>query len=272
LSIRWQLWSLASPSQLLLGAAIAGGLLLALAGGRGAASGRAVRAGRWLAVAGGAGLLVFGLLPTSHYIAHALEARFPRPSLPDEVAGIVLLAGSERPAASDAWGEPQLSDAGSRYVAALRLAARYPQARLVHSGDTLPAPGAGLLGTQSGVAHQIFGGIGLDPARVSYESESRDTCEHAPRVRAVAQPQPGETWVVVSSAMHLPRVVGCFRAAGWSDVVPYPTDYRVVLGGWRAASFRIAVNLQLFDAALHEWVGLAYYRLTGRIAEIFPGP
>jgi hypothetical protein len=46
----------------------------------------------------------------------------------------------------------------------------------------------------------------------------------------------------------------------------------VVLGGWEASSFRIAGNLELLDVALHEWVGLAYYRLTGRIAEIFPGP
>ena len=272
MSIRWQLWNVASPSQVLLAAAIAGGLLVAVAGGRSGVGRSVARVGRWLAAAGGAGLLVFGLLPTSHYLAHALEARFPRPSLPDEVAGIVLLAGSERPGASDAWDEPQLSEAGSRYVTALRLAARYPRARLVHSGDIDAAPGAGTLGTQSGVARQVLGGIGLDPSRVLYESKSRDSCEHAPQVRALVRPKPGETWVVVSSAMHMPRVVGCFRAAGWGEVVPYPTDYRVVLGGWEASTFRIAGNLELLDVALHEWVGLAYCRLTGRIAEIFPGP
>jgi uncharacterized SAM-binding protein YcdF (DUF218 family) len=272
LSIRWQLWIVASPSQVLLAAAIAGGLLVAIAGGRSGVGRRAALVGRWLAAAGGLGLLVFGLFPTSHYLAHALEARFPRPSLPDEVAGIILLAGSERPAASDAWDEPQVSEAGSRYVSALRLAARYPRARLVHSGDTDAAPGAGELGTQSGVARQILGDIGPDPSRVLYESKSRDTCEHAPQVRAVARPQPGETWVVVSSAMHMPRVMGCFRAAGWGEVVPYPTDYRVALGGWDASTFRVAENLVLLDVALHEWIGLVYYRLTGRIAEIFPGP
>jgi uncharacterized SAM-binding protein YcdF (DUF218 family) len=269
---RWALWGLASPSQLLLGAAIAGGTLLALTGGDARVRSRTARAARWLASAGGAGLLVFGLLPTSHWFAGVLEARFPRPKLPGEVAGIILLAGAERPSASDAWGEPQTSEAGSRYVAALRLAARYPQARLVHTGDTIPRPGAGAMGTQSGVAARILGDIGLDPRRVVYESGSRDTCEHAPRVRALVRPQPGENWVVVSSAMHLPRVVGCFRAAGWGEVIPYPTDYRVVPGGWDTGTFRIAGNLQVLDEALHEWIGLAYYRATGRIAEIFPGP
>lgn len=272
MSIRWQLWNVASPSQVLLAAAIAGGLLVAAAGRRSGFGRGAARVGRWLAAAGGAGLLVFGLLPTSHYLAHSLEARFPRPAPPEDVAGIVLLAGSERPGASDAWDEPQLSAAGSRYVAALRLAALHPRAKLVHSGDIDAAPGAGALGTQSGVARQVLGEVGLDPSRVLYESKSRDTCEHAPEVRALVQPQPGETWVVVSSAMHMPRVVGCFRAAGWGEVVPYPTDYRVVLGGWDASSFRVAENLVLLDVALHEWIGLVYYRLTGRIAEIFPGP
>jgi uncharacterized SAM-binding protein YcdF (DUF218 family) len=66
--------------------------------------------------------------------------------------------------------------------------------------------------------------------------------------------------------------VACFRAAGWGDVLPYPTDFKVVLGGWDAGTIQVADNLALLDAALHEWIGLVYYRLTGRIAEIFPGP
>jgi uncharacterized SAM-binding protein YcdF (DUF218 family) len=101
---------------------------------------------------------------------------------------------------------------------------------------------------------------------------ARDSCEHPARVREIVRPRPGETWVVVTSAMHMPRVVGCFRTAGWTDIVPYPTDFRVVAGGWDRGTFRIADNLALLDSALHEWVGLAYYRLTGRIAEIFPAP
>ena len=108
--------------------------------------------------------------------------------------------------------------------------------------------------------------------RVTYESESHDSCDHPVNVRAVVQPQAGERWVVVTSAMHMPRVVGCFRAAGWADVIPYPTDFKVALGLWGAGTFQVADNLSLLDTALHEWVGLAYYRLTGRIAEFLPAP
>lgn len=271
MTLRWAIWHVASPSQWLLACAIAGALMLLVAGD-GRRGGALARAGRRLSLAGGLGLLVFGLLPTSHYLANALEARFPSPALPEDVAGIVLLAGSERPAPSEAYREPQLGEAGSRYVAALRLAARYPEARVVFTGDAPAGPDRRPLGSQTDVAAEILGSVGLDRRRVTLETGSRDSCDHPRNVKALVGPAAGEAWLVVTSAMHMPRVIGCFRAAGWPQVIPYPTDYRVVLGGWGVGTFRITDNLALLDTALHEWVGLAYYRLTGRIAEFFPAP
>jgi uncharacterized SAM-binding protein YcdF (DUF218 family) len=261
-SIRWLLWSLLSPSQLLLAAIIVGSLLLAF--GR-------LRAGRILCLLGGAGLLVFGLLPAAHYLVHPLEARFPRTELPPRIAGIVLLSGAERPAVSEAYGEPQVGAHGSRYIAALRLAAKYPEARLVYTGGSRVEPGRGPLGTQTAVASEILGSVGVDPDRVSFEEQSRDTCDNATNTRALVRPRPDQTWVVVTSAMHMPRTMACFRAAGW-EVTPYPTDYKVVIGPWDAGSFQMADNLALLDMAAHEWVGLAYYRLSGRTQEFFPAP
>jgi len=271
-SLRWLLWSLASPSQLLFAITIVGTLLLLFTGRGDGPSSRAARIGRTLTVTGGLGLLLFGLLPVSHYLVHPLETRFPIPQLPARVTGIILVSGSERPAASDEYGEPQVGGHGSRYITVLRLAARYPEARVVYSGGSRTEEGKGPLGTQTGVAAEILGSIGLDPARVTVDEQARDTCGNASGTRAHVQPQPGETWVVVTSAMHMPRTVACFRAAGWSEVIPYPTDHKVVIGPWGAGTFQVADNLSLLDAGAHEWVGLVYYRLTGRTDEWFPGP
>jgi uncharacterized SAM-binding protein YcdF (DUF218 family) len=260
-SIRWLIWSLLSPSQILLGLTIAGGLLLAF--------GRA-KWGRRLSVAGAIGLLLFGVLPTSHYLASALETRFPQPQLPGQVTGIVLLSGAERPASTEAYGEPQFSSAAGRYTTTLRLAARFPDARIVFTGGPEKDPGTGKL-AQTGVAKSLLASLGMDPARITYEEASTDTCDNASNTKALVQPQPGETWVVVTSAMHIPRTMACFRAAGW-EVVPQPANYQVVLGGIDAGTFQIADNLALLDTALHEWVGLAYYRFTGRTREFFPAP
>jgi uncharacterized SAM-binding protein YcdF (DUF218 family) len=272
LSLRWLIWGLASPSQLLLATTMAGTLLVLATSGRAGPPSRWLRIGRRLTLVGGVGLLMFGLLPVSHYLAHALETRFPVPSLPGKVDGIILLAGSERPAVSQEYGEPQTGSHGSRYITALRLADRHPSARVVFTGGARSEPGKGTLETQAAVAAAILGQVGLDPARVVFDEQSRDTCDHPRNVHALVQPQPGETWVVVTSAMHMPRTVACFRAAEWGDVIPYPTDFKVVLGGWDAGTVQVADNLALLDAALHEWIGLAYYRLTGRTQEWFPAP
>jgi hypothetical protein len=54
--------------------------------------------------------------------------------------------------------------------------------------------------------------------------------------------------------------------------VAQPADFGVALGRWDYNSFRVTANLMLLDEAAHEWLGLAYYRLTGRTRELFPAP
>ena len=272
LSFRWLLWSLASPSQVLLALVVAGILLTLVIRHRAGPASRGARIGAALTLVGGAGLALFGFLPVSHYSTHLLESRFPIPEPLADVAGIILLAGSERPGASDAFGEPQLGEQGSRYITALRLANRFPNAQLIYTGGSRSAPGKGPLGTQSAVATAILESVGLDPARIVYELESGDSCDHPRNVRALVQPAAGEHWVVVTTAMHMPRVVACFRAAGWPEIIPYPTDFKVELGSWDISTFQVVDNLRLLDASMHEWVGLLYYRLTGRIQELFPAP
>jgi len=263
MSMRYLVWSLASPSQLLFLLLFLGALLLAL--GR-------ERAGRSLVLFSGGALFVFGLLPTSHYLMAALEARFPQPQLPARITGIILLAGSERPTASQATGEPQVGRNGGRHFTAQRLARDHPEARIIFSGGPRRVAGKGPLETQPAVAAALFRKSGLAPERIQFDEGSRDTCATPGNVRRMVHPRPGETWVVVTSAAHMPRTIACFRAAGWGDVIAQPADYRVTLGPWDSGSFQVAANLQVLDDAAHEWLGLAYYRLVGRTREWFPAP
>jgi len=260
---RYLLWAFLSPSQLILiGLLVGVGLLLA----------GWLRTGRMVASTAGLALVVFGLLPSADYLLAPLERRFPQPDLPSHVTGIVLLSGAERAEASATHGVPQIGKHGDRYVTMLRLATRFPEARIVFTGDALVQPGRGSLGTQSAVAAATLAGLGLDSSRVTFESESNDTCENAANTRALVRPQPGEAWVVVTSAGHMPRTIACFRAAGWPEVIAQPADYQAMPGFRSAGAFRIVGNLALLDLATHEWLGLAYYRLLGRTREFFPAP
>jgi uncharacterized SAM-binding protein YcdF (DUF218 family) len=257
MSFRWMLWSLLSPSQLILLCLLAAAAFIAL---------RRFRVGKALAVTGGAALLLCGVLPTAMYLAYPLETRYPQPQLPERVTGIILLAGAERPALSQVYGQPLVGGSGQRFLTTLRLAAQFPEARIVYTGGPRTAPGKGPLETQTAVARRMFETVGLGPGRtVEYEERSRDTCDSAVNTRALVDPQPGETWVVVTSALHMPRTMACFRAAGWPEVIPQPADYVSVIGRWQPGDLQVARNLMLFDAAVHEWLGLAYYRITSRI-------
>ena len=67
--------------------------------------------------------------------------------------------------------------------------------------------------------------LGVAEARLILETKSRDTHENAAFTRDLVKPKPGEIWILVTSASHMPRAVGAFRKAGWT-VLPYPVDYR----------------------------------------------
>jgi uncharacterized SAM-binding protein YcdF (DUF218 family) len=83
---------------------------------------------------------------------------------------------------------------------------------------------------------------------------------------------PDERWLLVTSAHHMPRSIGSFRQAGFS-VDAYPVDFRTRGTSDLIRPFQsVSDGLRRTDTAAREWVGLLVYRLTGRIAELFPGP
>ena len=112
--------------------------------------------------------------------------------------------------------------------------------------------------------------LGVEESRLVLENRSRNTYENAVFTREMVEPQPGETWLLVTSAFHMPRSVGLFRKAGF-DVTPWPADYRTA-GTERIgpAQDNVADSLQNLSVATREWIGLVAYRVTGRIDSILP--
>jgi uncharacterized SAM-binding protein YcdF (DUF218 family) len=104
---------------------------------------------------------------------------------------------------------------------------------------------------------------------VLLESESRNTAENVAFSKSLAKPKPGETWVLVTSAFHMPRSVGIFCRAGW-PVVPYPVDHRALRGHLLRADAGVVGNLNYLSMGIKEWVGLAAYFATGRTTALFP--
>jgi len=225
------------------------------------------RAGGSLVVVVTAFMIVATVLPVGAWIAGPLERRFPEPALPQKIDGIILLGGAVNIAATKAHGKAAINETAGRLTDTLALARRYPDAPVVISGGDPAIVPTGL--NEAEITRSLFGTLGLDPRRVELEDKSRNTYENAVYSKQLVNPKPGQVWVLITSAMDMPRAVGCFRHVGW-DVLPYPADYHVIPGTrW---SLSVVGTLAQLDWALHEWEGLVAYRLMGRIDSVFPAP
>ena len=250
------------PFNLLIELGLLGALLLAT---------RAATLGRRLLVGSVLLLALCGFSPLGNLLLYPLEQRFP-PWDPTRGApdGIIVLGGPVDPDLSLAHHVPVVTSAPDRMITAAALARRYPNARLVYTGGS-----ARLISNdakEADYAAEIFESLGIARSRLIMERLSRNTAENAAFTRDLVQPKPGERWLLVTSAFHMPRSVGLFRKVGFA-VEPYPVDWRI--GG--AEDLRTFTNiagdgLAHTDTAVREWMGLAAYRVTGRIDELLPGP
>ncbi len=251
----------AIPSNLVMAIGLTGVLLLPT---------RLFRAGRRLIVASLILLAVLGYSPIGNLLIIPLEQRFPPWDATRGANGIVVLGGAISPDVSTARPDVALNEAAERMTALVELARRYPDARIVFSGGSpalffSEAP-------EAEFAVRLLQSLGVPRERVLVEERSRNTVENAVFSKLIAQPKPGERWLLVTSAYHMPRSVGVFRAAGF-PVEPYPVDWRTrgVADAMRPFP-TLAEGLRRTDTAVREWVGLVAYRLTGRSSELFPRP
>ncbi|MDX6750019.1 YdcF family protein [Geminicoccaceae bacterium 1502E] len=251
-------WLVIRPSNFLLLLALAG----LLAGRR--------PAGRLLLALSVGTMALVTVLPVGLAVMRPLEERFAAPDgYPETVDGIVVLGGGIDLGTSASRGQPVLKEPAERFAALTELARRYPGARVVFTG------GSGEIGpaatSEAAVMRDYVRRQGLDPGRVAFESESRNTSENARLTAELVRPQPGERWLLVTSAGHMPRAVGAFRAAGW-DPVPWPVDYRTTASHELIQPVSLATRLSQLDDAAHEWAGLLYYRLLGHSDVLLPAP
>jgi uncharacterized SAM-binding protein YcdF (DUF218 family) len=251
------------PSNFLTGLGLIGAILLCTT--RFAARGRALLAASVVLLA------VCGLSPLPNLLLYPLEARFPpwdaTRGAPD---GIVVLGGSIDPGPSAARGVTVYRGAVDRILSTAALAHRYPQARIVYSGGSanLVADDAA---KEADYALSVFESLGIAKQRLTMERRSRNTAENAEFSKALASPKPGERWLLVTSAYHMPRSVGVFRKAGFA-VEPYPADWHTGPNDQLKPFIYASDGLERADIAVREWMGLAAYRISGRTDAFFPGP
>lgn len=205
-------------------------------------------------------IVVIGAFPVADRLMAPLESRYPANPPVENVTGIIVLGGGEE---WPRYGQPQVNEGGERFIEALALSRMFPEARLVYTGGSGSLSHLGEVpGKSAETAELFFRRSGVAPERVSYEPASRNTAENAAFAYDLVEPKTGETWLLVTSAFHMPRAFRSFERAGWPGLVAWPVDFRAdeeFYVGWYLPG-----NLTGLEVALKEYLGLFVYGVTGR--------
>jgi uncharacterized SAM-binding protein YcdF (DUF218 family) len=231
---------------------------------------------RWYRASAYAGITGFILLLISvtpvipNLLVADLEGRHPlllnpadvllisQPETSDTVAvreiHILVLGGGHSP---DPWLPPtsRLSErALGRLTEGIRLYRMIPGSRLILSGWSSS-------GSES--VAEVMGraavDLGVDSTRISILSEPSNTCREAQVYNR--EFGAGNTLILVTSAIHMPRSMQLFRQTGLNPV-PAPTGYRIKFHPDRRYFYLEidASNIGKLEGAVKEYIGMVWGR------------
>lgn len=142
------------------------------------------------------------------------------------------------------------SASGFRLLETARLFTHRPLPVIISGSGEVPA-----------LMRDLLVQLGIPDRNIVLEAESSNTYESAVHLRDRLQ---GKRFYLVTSAGHMPRSLGVFRRQGL-EAIPAPTDY-LAARSWRDIDMVPSARyLAISDLAMHEYLGLLWYRLLDRI-------
>lgn len=217
----------------------------------------------------GSGLIVlyaFAWGPISGALIIPLEKRFSNSKITEPIDGIIVLGGGFRTLES---GTVQFGNL-DRTIKGIILARQHHEATLVFSGGS--ASVLNQTHREADYMTKLSELFGISSDRVLIDRNSRNTRENAIEtanlLKDYRQNNANAKWVLITSAFHMPRAVGCFRMVG-IDPIPYKVDY-IRDGNYNFIPLPSPENLMESRIAIKEWIGLIAYKLAGYTDEFFP--
>lgn len=208
-------------------------------------------------------LLFTYILPTGPLMIAHLEDMVKRPDLPkeSEIEGIIMLGGAFALIETSERGSPVYNPAGARMLEFIELAHKYPNTKVILTGNKIEAE----MGERVLLAHNI------DKSRLVIESGSRGTEDHPKNLETIIDKT--KTYLLVTSAFHMPRGLLLFQAADDYKVIPYPVDYhtsgKINFTTWMSYLLQ-RFNPIAFKQAFREWAGLTTYYAKGVTRQWYP--
>lgn len=210
---------------------------------------------RALAIAAGLLTLAASTPWVAERLAEPLESAYPKQSVADygRSQAIVLLGGGVAAGPRDGEMDATAAADRMRHAAALWEAGKAPR---------VIATGGGRSGwSQAHAMRAWLVDMAVDADAVTLEPLARNTRQHPPRVRPLLD-DPNAPFLLVTSALHMPRAVARFRAHGMRPV-PAPTDHELLLHDdvrdWLPDMLALHRSTRVFK----ERLGMLHLRLFG---------
>lgn len=216
----------------------------------------------------GAGFVLFILyswLPFSQALLRPLEnyAQIPSQNMIAQAKGIIVLGGftgdGQISADRDA---PQLGRAAERFFTAISLHKHHPDKPIWFTGFSGKLRPQGW--SEDRTIERLLTELRLPVSDFYFERKSRNTAQNAQFTYQQLVPAEDEKWILITSASHMMRADLTFKKAGWPPLMLMPVDYQTRKQG-SSLQFSPAKGFDMMQTVFHEYVGLLFYKLTGRL-------
>jgi uncharacterized SAM-binding protein YcdF (DUF218 family) len=224
------------------------------------------RLAAWLSILSLALLLAFSCDVVARALMRPLEDQSRDSGLDVPSAQAIVVLGGAIRMPSGIHHSAGLIDSSDRLLAAYRLYRGGKAPLIFCSGGNNPMSGQSGKTAEAVRMARLLEEWNVPSAAIQVEGESINTRENAIRSYQALAPRGIRRILLVTSAFHMPRAAGAFRKVGF-EVIAAPADFHA---GWEEPDILSrwlprADNLVYSETALHEWLGLAIYRLRGWI-------
>jgi uncharacterized SAM-binding protein YcdF (DUF218 family) len=238
-----------------------GFILVLLLAGFGLSLWRFKRLGRVVLALSISFLYLLSIAPTADLLVGPLESRHQSlsPERVPRMGTLVVLSGGASATGNLPLSSRLTSSSTKRVLEAVRLYNLMDQPTIVISG------GSGnpfVEVSEAALMRELLLNLRIPDRRIVMEGKSSNTLENAAGVKRLPLKPP---LILITSASHMDRALKVFKGLGMTPL-PAPCDYRARWSVDDPLRFLPSEGaLAVSTAAIYEYMGTFWYRLTGKI-------
>ena len=209
---------------------------------------------------------LISFFPIGNYLIYQIEKEYhSQNSLPKNLDGILVLGGATNPILFKEFNQISLNSSAERLVVSVQIINKFKTSKVIFSGGSgiINRPDLG----HASAAKRFYRDMGIETEKIKFENKSRNTFENIVFSKKIANPKSHEQWLIITSASHMKRALLVASKNNW-QLIPFAVDFKTTKNFKLFPNFRLLYNLNTFQEASHEWLGIVFYYLTNRINKI----